>query len=93
MSPFSFSISLLTVDACKLIRWILLIYSIHSLVVLMEYLEMVMTGASTSILVTRETVVMIFGNYPLNKLINFYELTIFTGLIISESFENFVCSY
>jgi len=54
---------------------------------------MVMTGASTSILVTRETVVMIFGNYPLNKLINFYELTIFTGLIISESFENFVCSY
>ena len=59
----------------------------------MEYLEMVMTGASTSILVTRETVVMIFGNYPLNKLINFYELTIFTGLIISESFENFVCSY
>ncbi|XP_052722962.1 uncharacterized protein LOC108344043 isoform X3 [Vigna angularis] len=41
--------------------WILLIYLIHSLVVLMEYLERVMQGASTSILVTRETIVMIFG--------------------------------
>lgn len=55
----------------------------------MEYLEMVMKGASTSILVTRETEVMIFGNYPLNMLINFCELTIFTGLIVSESFESF----
>jgi len=52
-----------------------------------------MKGASTSILEARETVLMIFGNYPLIMFINFCELTMITGLIMSESFENFICSY
>ena len=50
----------------ELIRLIHLIYSMHSLVVQMDCLEKVMKGASTSVLETIETVVLIFGNYLLN---------------------------
>jgi len=76
--PFFFShlitYFILLLMPSELIRLILLIYSIHSLVVLMEYLELVMKGASTSILETRETMFMIFGNDLLNTMTNFWIL-------------------